>query len=110
MIYYRFYFPDNDDDTNEDLNEIDMDPDNLDVLVTPHDKVQVQTSPDELPPFGTNSNNKSQKKKKQLLPEVLPSGDPSQFALPIFLKEPSDTFLIKSKPATLHCRVAHALR
>ena len=66
------------------------------------------TNSDQLPPFGTASN--KQKSKKQLLPEVLPSGDPSQFALPIFLKEPSDTFLIKSKPATLHCRVAHALR
>ena len=57
-----------------------------------------------MPPFGDSAST------KKLLPDVLPSGDPTQFALPIFLKEPSDTFLIKSKPATLHCRVAHALR
>ena len=44
-----------------------------------------------------------------LLLDVLPSGDPSQYALPIFLKEPADTFVVKSKPATLHCRVAHAI-
>ncbi len=44
-----------------------------------------------------------------LFPDVLPSGDPSQYALPVFLKEPADTFVVKSKPATLHCRVAHAL-
>ena len=56
-----------------------------------------------MPPFGVDHT-------KKLLPDVLPSGDPTRFALPIFLKEPSDTFLIKSKPATLHCRVAHALR
>jgi len=100
---------DNDDSNNEDLNEIDMHPEND--LVTPNDKVQDGKNLDELPPFGTNTINKSQKqKKKLLLPEVIPSGDPSQFAMPIFLKEPSDTFLIKSKPATLHCRVAHALR
>ena len=79
-------------------------------LVTPHDKVQDGKNLDEMPPFGTNTISKSQKQKKLLLPEVIPSGDPSQFAMPIFLKEPSDTFLIKSKPATLHCRVAHALR
>ena len=79
-------------------------------LATPNDKVQDGKNLDEIPPFGTNTINKSQKKKKLLLPEVIPSGDPSQFAMPIFLKEPSDTFLIKSKPATLHCRVAHALR
>ena len=89
-----------------------MDPDSE--VATPN-KLQVNggddsssTNSDQLPPFGTNGN--KQPKKKRLLPEVLPSGDPSQFALPIFLKEPSDTFLIKSKPATLHCRVAHALR
>ena len=41
--------------------------------------------------------------------DVLPSGDPSQYALPVFLKEPSDTFVVKSRAATLHCRVAHAI-
>ena len=108
MILFHF-FTDNDESNNEDLNEIDMDPEND--LVTSNDKVQDGKNLDELPPFGTNTINKSQKqKKKLLLPEVIPSGDPSQFAMPIFLKEPSDTFLIKSKPATLHCRVAHALR
>lgn len=44
-----------------------------------------------------------------LLPKSVPTGDPAQFALPIFLKEPTDTYLIKSRPATLHCRVGHAL-
>ena len=28
---------------------------------------------------------------------------------PVFLKQPSDSYVIKSNPATLHCRVAHAL-
>lgn len=31
-------------------------------------------------------------------------------ALPIFLTEPVDTFVVKGKPATLHCRAAHALQ
>lgn len=31
-------------------------------------------------------------------------------SLPIFLAEPVDTFVIKGKPATLHCRAAHALQ
>lgn len=30
--------------------------------------------------------------------------------LPIFLAEPVDTFVVKGKPATLHCRAAHALQ
>ncbi|KZC09608.1 Netrin receptor UNC5C, partial [Dufourea novaeangliae] len=30
-------------------------------------------------------------------------------SLPIFLAEPVDTFVVKGKPATLHCRAAHAL-
>ena len=37
-----------------------MDPEND--LVTPHDKVQDGKNLDELPPFGTNTINKSQKK------------------------------------------------
>lgn len=45
---------------------------------------------------------------KQATVEKVNSGE--KLEIPIFLKEPSDTFLIKSKPATLHCRVAHALR
>ncbi len=56
------------------------------------------------PPFGDK-----QPRGGKLLPKVLPEGDPSKFALPVFLKEPVDTYLIKSRPATLHCRVAHAL-
>ncbi|XP_076684960.1 netrin receptor UNC5B isoform X4 [Andrena cerasifolii] len=31
-------------------------------------------------------------------------------SLPIFLAEPVDTFVVKGKPATLHCRAAHALQ
>lgn len=31
-------------------------------------------------------------------------------SLPIFLLEPSDTFVIKNKPATLHCRAANSLQ
>ncbi|XP_078039879.1 netrin receptor UNC5C [Augochlora pura] len=30
-------------------------------------------------------------------------------SLPIFLAEPVDTFVVKGRPATLHCRAAHAL-
>ncbi|KAG7189310.1 hypothetical protein KM043_016966 [Ampulex compressa] len=31
-------------------------------------------------------------------------------SLPIFLAEPVNTFVVKGKPATLHCRAAHALQ
>lgn len=31
-------------------------------------------------------------------------------SLPIFLAEPVDTFVVKGKPATLHCRAAQALQ
>ncbi|XP_066586154.1 netrin receptor UNC5A-like [Prorops nasuta] len=31
-------------------------------------------------------------------------------SLPIFLAEPVDTFVVKGKPATLHCSAAHALQ
>lgn len=30
--------------------------------------------------------------------------------LPVFLEEPRDTYTFKNKPATLHCRAAHALK
>jgi len=44
-----------------------------------------------------------------LLPDRLPSGDPAHYALPIFLEEPADDFVVKSRPASLQCKVAHAL-
>ncbi|CAB4055674.1 UNC5 [Lepeophtheirus salmonis] len=44
-----------------------------------------------------------------IIPSVLPEGDPSNYALPIFLEEPSDAFAVKSQSAVLQCRVAHAL-
>ena len=44
-----------------------------------------------------------------LIPKTLPTGDLSHSALPIFLREPADTFVFKTKPAILHCAVAHAL-
>jgi hypothetical protein len=36
-----------------------------------------------------------------LLPEVFPDGDPSQYALPVFLQEPKDAFTAKGVPAKL---------
>ena len=84
---------------SDDLNEIIP---NEDSSVIPNTN-RSEVPPSEVPPFGDSVSQK-------LLPEILPTGDPSQSAMPIFLKEPSDTFLIKSRPATLHCRVAHALR
>lgn len=35
---------------------------------------------------------------------------PNADNLPIFLTEPQHSYVIKSKPATLHCRAAHALQ
>ena len=43
------------------------------------------------------------------LPASLPAGDPSTFALPVFLEEPEDTYVVKGRAASLRCRVAHAL-
>lgn len=43
------------------------------------------------------------------LPASLPAGDPSTFALPVFLSEPADTYVVKGRAAALQCRVAHAL-
>lgn len=31
-------------------------------------------------------------------------------SLPMFLVEPIDSFVVKGRPATLHCRAAHALQ
>ena len=36
-----------------------------------------------------------------LLPEVFPEGDPSQYALPVFLSEPKDAFTARGFPAKL---------
>ena len=60
-----------------------------------------------------------------MLPDSLPPGDPSNFALPVFLIQvsvkkkrkvsqffsfqPKSTFTSRDTPATLRCRVAHAL-
>ncbi|KAF4523675.1 hypothetical protein B566_EDAN006045, partial [Ephemera danica] len=43
---------------------------------------------------------------------VAPSAAPAipHSSLPVFLEEPTDTYVVKSKPATLHCRAAHALQ
>ncbi len=44
-----------------------------------------------------------------LLPDSFPEGDPSDYALPVFLEEPSDSFATKAAPAVLRCRAAHAV-
>ena len=39
-----------------------------------------------------------------------PTGvDPSTYALPVFLIEPTDAFAAKGRPAVLKCRAAHAI-
>ena len=46
-----------------------------------------------------------------LLPTNFPAGvDPSTYALPVFLIEPTDAFAAKGRPAVLKCRAAHAIR
>ena len=42
------------------------------------------------------------------LPDSLPEGDPSEFALPVFLQEPQDTFASRDTAGSLKCRAAHA--
>ena len=44
-----------------------------------------------------------------LLLDPLATGRPDS-AAPIFLEEPEDAYVVKSKPATLSCRAAHALQ
>ncbi len=49
--------------------------------------------------------------KSNFLPESFPEGvDPSQYALPVFLEEPKDTYAARGASATLTCRAAHALK
>lgn len=43
-------------------------------------------------------------------PEVSVGVDQQSVPLPVFLEEPTDTYVIKNKPATLSCRAAHALQ
>ena len=45
------------------------------------------------------------------LPDSFPEGvDPSEYALPVFLQEPKDTYAARGASATLTCRAAHALK
>ena len=45
------------------------------------------------------------------MPESFPEGvDPSQYALPVFLQEPQDTFAARGASAILSCKAAHALK
>ena len=45
------------------------------------------------------------------LPDSFPEGvDPSQYALPVFLQEPKDTYTARGATATLTCSAAHALK
>ena len=43
-----------------------------------------------------------------ILPEEYPDGDPSSYALPVFIQQPENAFTAKGKPAILVCSVAHA--
>ncbi|XP_046664969.1 netrin receptor UNC5C-like isoform X2 [Homalodisca vitripennis] len=43
-------------------------------------------------------------------PGVSGSSDHHSVPLPVFLEEPTDTYVIKNKPAALSCRAAHALQ
>ena len=43
-----------------------------------------------------------------ILPEEYPDGDPSSYALPVFIQQPENAFSAKGKPAIVECRVAHA--
>ena len=51
------------------------------------------------------------KDQQNLIPETFPEGvDPSQYALPVFLQEPQDTFAARGASAILSCKAAHALK
>jgi len=43
-----------------------------------------------------------------ILPHTFPEGDPSDFALPVYLVQPRSTYASRDMPGTLTCRVAHA--
>ena len=43
----------------------------------------------------------------RFLPDSLPAGDPVHFALPVWLAEPEDNFVVKSKSAQLTCKVSN---
>lgn len=100
-------------------------------LLLPHQKSATQistqksllTDPSVATPYLAEQSNPTRKPKRdkttnprkdvdlssQFLPDNLPEGDPVHYAYPIFLEEPGDNFVVKSKPAELQCKVAHAL-
>ncbi len=45
-----------------------------------------------------------------LIPDVYPEGDPSEYALPIFVEEPKNQYTARGSPANLVCKVAHAVK
>lgn len=45
-----------------------------------------------------------------LLPDSLPPGDPTNYALPIFLSPPKAAFTSKDREAVLECKVAHSIK
>ena len=44
----------------------------------------------------------------KLLPDTFPEGDPSEYALPVFLEHPQNAFASRGSPAKLTCVVAHS--
>ena len=62
-------------------------------------------------PTTASDNNSTFDLNGHFLPDSFPEGvDPSQYALPVFLEEPKDTYTARGASATLTCRVAHALK
>ena len=41
---------------------------------------------------------------------MYPEGDPSEYALPIFVEEPKNQYTARGSPANLVCKVAHAVK